>query len=67
MNRDVHARFLRYREAYSYFALGGQPQLEAAAFEALDAEQVVLEKKGRDRTDEEEARFKEVSILLFRD
>ncbi len=69
MDRDVHARFLAYREAYSYFAKSSQdlPQLDAKAFEAADSEQVALEKKGRARTDEEEARFVELTILLFRD
>ncbi len=69
MDRDVHARFLRYREAYDYFAKTGQnqPQLDMKAFEAADAEQVALEKKGHARTDEEEARFVELTVLLFRD
>lgn len=67
MDRDVHARFLRYREAFAYFALAGQPQLDAPAFEAADAEQNVLEKKGSSRTDEEEARFVDLSVMLFRD
>ena len=66
MNRDVHARFLHYREAFAYFALGGQQQLDGPAFEAADAEQNVLEKNPA-RTDEEEARFVELSVLLFRD
>jgi len=67
MDRDVHARFLRYREAFAYFALAGEKQLEPAAFESADAEQIVLEKKGRERTDEEEARFVELTLLLLRD
>ncbi len=67
MDRDTHARFLRYREAFAYFALGGQKQLEAAAFEAADAEQRALEKKGHTRTDDEEARFVELTVLLLRD
>jgi hypothetical protein len=67
MDRDVHARFLRYLEAFAYFAIGGQKQLDRAGFEAADAEQVALEKKGAGRTDEEEARFVELTILLFRD
>lgn len=67
MDRDVHARFLRYHEAFAYFALAGQKQLDRAGFEAADAEQLALEKKGAARTDEEEARFVELSVLLFRD
>ena len=71
MDRDVHTRYLRYREAFAYFAKpglpGGDKQLEPSAFEKADAEQVVLEKKGATRTDEEEARFVELTLLLFRD
>ncbi len=67
MDRDVHARYLRYREAFSYFALAGTVQLDAAAFEAADAEQTALEKKGDKRTDEEEERFIDLSVMLFRD
>ena len=67
MDRDVHARYLSYREAFAYFAIGGQKQLAADAFEKADAEQVVLEQKGHARTDEEEARFVELTVLLFRD
>jgi hypothetical protein len=67
MDRDVHARYLRYREAFAYFAMTGQKQLEPDAFEKADAEQVVLEAKSHSRTDEEEARFVELTVLLFRD
>jgi hypothetical protein len=70
MDRDVHARYLRYREAFDYFAKsggGGQKQLDPDAFEKADTEQVALEKKAHARTDEEEARFVELTVLLFRD
>lgn len=67
MDRDVHARYLRYREAFAYFALAGQQQLGPADFEAADAEQITLEKKGSQRSDEEEQRFVELCLLLFRD
>jgi hypothetical protein len=71
MDRDVHTRYLRYREAFAYFAQSsfgaGQKQLDPDAFEKADAEQIVLERKARDRTDEEEARFVELTVLLFRD
>jgi hypothetical protein len=67
MDRDVHARFLRYREAFAYFALAGQKQLDGTAFEAADAEQTALAKKGSKRSDEEEERFIELTLLLFRD
>jgi hypothetical protein len=67
MDRDVHDRFLRYREAFSYFALGGQKQLTREEFETLDQEQRALQAKGAARSDEEEVRFVEVNVLLFRD
>lgn len=67
MDRDVHARFLRYREAFAYFALAGQTQLDGPGFETADAEQLALEKKARGRTDEEEQRFIDLSVMLFRD
>jgi hypothetical protein len=67
MDRDLHARFLRYRDAFAYFAQGGQKSLEPDAFEVADKEQLVLEKKGAARNDDEEARFVELTLLLFRD
>ena len=67
MERDVHARFLRYREAFAYFALAGRNQLSPGEFEPLDAEQLALQRKGATRTDEEEARFEELNAILFRD
>ncbi|HEY1957176.1 MAG TPA: hypothetical protein VGH28_16270 [Polyangiaceae bacterium] len=67
MDRDVHARYLQYREAFAYFATAGQHQLDGAEFQAADTEQTILEKKGAARTDEEEQRFIELSLLLFRD
>ncbi len=67
MDRDVHARFLRYREAFAYFAIAGEKQLEPDAFESADREQLALEKKGAGRSDEEEARFVELTVMLLRD
>jgi hypothetical protein len=67
MDRDVHARFLRYREAFAYFGIAGEKLLEPAAFESADSEQIALEKKAAARTDEEEARFVELTLLLYRD
>jgi hypothetical protein len=67
MDRDVHDRFLRYREAFSYFALQGRKQLGREEFEMLDAEQQTLDKKGATRSDEEEVRFVELNVILFRD
>ena len=57
----------RYREAFTYFAIPGQNQLAPDAFEKADVEQAALDKKGHGRTDEEEARFVELTVLLFRD
>lgn len=67
MDPEVHKRFLQYREAFSYFAQKGQSQLDAPSFEAADVEQRSLEALGSRRTDEQEARFVELTILLFRD
>ncbi len=67
MDPEVHKRYLRYREAFAYFAQKGQQQLDPAAFTAADAEQRALEAAGAARSDEEEARFVELTILLFRD
>jgi len=67
MDRDVHARFLRYREAFAYFALAGRKQLGPDEFERFDAEQRALDQKGAARTDEEEIRFAELNVVLFRD
>jgi len=64
----VHRRFLEYRERYAYFAKGAQTTaLPYEQFAAADAEQAQLESKGDARDDEEEARFAELSRLLFRD
>jgi len=67
MDPEVHKRYLSYRAAFAYFAQKGQQQLDAAAFTAADAEQRVLEAAGAARSDEEEARFVELTLLLFRD
>jgi hypothetical protein len=67
MNPETHKRFLEYRERHGYFATAGQPMLRAEQFARLDAEHVALEEKGDDRDDEEEARFAELTRLLFRD
>lgn len=64
----VHKRFLEYRERYAYFAKEMQAKaLSYEQFAAADAEQSQLESKGDARDDEEEARFVELSRLLFRD
>ena len=68
MDPKVHNRFLDYRERYIYFAKGVKaPQLTANEFVAADAEYRELQTKGEARDDEEEARFEELTRLLFRD
>jgi hypothetical protein len=67
MDRAAHARFLEYRERFTYFGRGGAVRLDAAAFEAADKEHRELVAKGDARDDEEMARFEELSTLLHRD
>jgi hypothetical protein len=63
----VHKRYLDYRDRHEYFGKLLK-LLTMAEFVPLDAEQRELEAKGEDgRDDEEEARFEEVSRVLFRD
>ena len=67
VDQATHARYLDYRERHGYFGKA-KPILSAAEFEAADREQRELEAKGEEtRDDEEEARFAELSALLFRD
>jgi hypothetical protein len=68
MDRHAHGRFLEYRERFVYFgAETKRPQLTADEFAAADAEHVALAAKGDARDDDEEARFVELSRVLFRD
>jgi hypothetical protein len=67
MDRTTHARFLEYREKFTYFGRGGMVRMDAATFEAADREQRELAAKGDTRDDEEEARFEELTRLLMRD
>jgi hypothetical protein len=63
----AHKRYLDYREKHVYFGKLTK-QLSMAEFEALEAEFAVLEAKGEDARDDEEAeRWDEVAKLLFRD
>jgi hypothetical protein len=63
----VHKRYLEYRDKHGYFGKL-TPQLGMAEFEALEAEFVVLDAKGEDARDDDEAeRYAEVAKLLFRD
>jgi hypothetical protein len=66
VDQATHQRFLEYRERHAYFA-GVGPLLTREEFLAADAEQRALEAKGDARDDEEEARWAELSKLLFRD
>lgn len=67
MDPQTHKRYLEYRERHAYF--GGRTKLLSAdEFAAADKEQRELEAKGEDgRDDEEEARWAELSKVLFRD
>ena len=66
MDRDTHRRYLEYRDRHAYFG-ATTPVLAREAFEKADEEQRTLDAKGESRDDEEEARFEELSKLLFRD
>lgn len=63
---ETHRRFLDYRDRHGYFG-ATKPILTREQFVAADAEQRALEAKGEARDDEEEARWVELSLLLFRD
>lgn len=66
MDPETHKRFLEYRDRHSYFG-AASALLTREQFLAADAEQRALEAKGERRDDEEEARWAELSALLFRD
>lgn len=66
VDRETHQRFLDYRERHAYFA-GAGALLTREQFLEADAEQRALDAKGEARDDEEEARWAELSKLLFRD
>lgn len=64
---NVHKRFLDYRERHVYFGKK-VPILDYEQFAKLDAEQRELDQMGEEgRDDEEEARFRAISLILFRD
>jgi hypothetical protein len=63
---ETHKRFLDYRDRHSYFG-ATTPMLTRDQFIAADGEQRELEAKGELRDDDEEARWAELSKLLFRD
>ena len=66
MDPETHKRFLEYRERHGYFG-STKPILTREQFLAADTEHRELEAKGDARDDEEEARWEELSKLLFRD
>jgi hypothetical protein len=66
VDRETHNRYLEYRDRYAYFG-ATTPILTREQFVTADADQRTLEAKGAARDDEEEARFQELSKLLFRD
>lgn len=67
MDPETHKRYLDYRERHTYFG-ARMKLLTPAEFEAADREQRELDAKGEDgRDDEEEARWQELSKVLFRD
>jgi ADP-ribose pyrophosphatase YjhB (NUDIX family) len=64
----VHKRFLEHLERYTYFAKGVRTRvLSYDEFAVVDAEQRLLRAKGDRRDDDEEARWAELTELLFRD
>lgn len=63
---ETHRRYLEYRDRHAYFG-ATTPILTREQFLAADEEQRTLEEKGEARDDEEEARWAELSKLLFRD
>lgn len=66
-DREVHQRYLDYRDRHGYFG-ANKKMLAMAEFVPLDAEQLALDAKGEEaRDDEEEARYAELNALLFRD
>jgi hypothetical protein len=67
LDPETHKRYLDYRDRHEYFG-ATTPILTREQFLPVDAEQRTLEAKGEDgRDDEEEARYAELSTLLFRD
>ena len=66
-DRQVHKRYLEYRDRHSYFGKV-ERLLTLAEYIPLEIELAELEIKGEDhRDDEEEARFAVVARILFRD
>lgn len=66
MDPETHQRYLAYRDKHGYFGSTGR-LLGRDEFLAADKEHRELDAKGERRDDEEEARWNELSKLLFRD
>jgi hypothetical protein len=70
MDRDLHKRYIDYREKHVYFGHpdGRQtPVLTPEVFAEADAELRALRAKGKERSAAEEARFLDLEKLLFFD
>lgn len=66
MDPETHQRYLAYRDKHGYFGSTSK-LLGREEFLAADKEQRELDAKGDRRDDDEEARWNELSKLLFRD
>jgi hypothetical protein len=66
VDQETHKRYLEYRERHAYFG-ATTPILGREAFTLADTEHRTLDARGEGRDDEEEARFNELSKVLFRD
>jgi len=66
VDRQTHKLYLEYRDRHGYFG-ATTPVLSQEQFLAADQEHRALEAKGETRDDDEDARFEELSKLLFRD
>jgi len=69
MDRPTHARFLTYLEVWEYFRPPGQPRLDRAGWEPLDAalEALLAEAERRPLGPDEVAELRDLARRLFRD
>ncbi len=66
MDRETHLRYLEYLDRHEYFGKT-QRRLTREQFLLLDQEERMLTGLGESRDDEQEARWAEVTKVLFRD
>lgn len=66
MDPETHQRYLAYRDKHGYFGSTSK-LLGREEFLVADKEHRELDAKGDRRDDDEEARWNELSKLLFRD